>query len=156
MTHLFLKARHLTSRSSFGCGGIKTNERKRKRSKFSLFSLLQKNTCIRLPFSLALLLTFKQPQPQHNTYQYNNTKKHALLSDSLTFEKKREWGFFAFQLYDASEVIVGRFRKNHEPAATANIASSIIVPTGNTSGMAVFTVSVATARAPPESITVTL
>jgi hypothetical protein len=64
-------------------------------------------------------------------------------------------GFLCFSGYGVRVAIVGRFRK-YQPAATANMASSIMAPKGKASGMALFTLSVATARAPPESITVTL
>ena len=51
---------------------------------------------------------------------------------------------------------VGRFRKNHEPVATANIVSSIMVPKGIASGMVLSTVRTAVAMFPDVSIAVTL
>ena len=64
--------------------------------------------------------------------------------------------FFIFQIYRVVAANVGRFRRSHEPAATANIVSNIVVPKGNASGIVLSTVIVATALAPPVSIAVTL
>ncbi len=52
--------------------------------------------------------------------------------------------------------ILGRFRKSHEPDATAAEDSNNTAPKGRPSGIALFTLRVVLAKVPLESMAVTL
>ena len=104
----------------------------------------------------AMYATEQNPRAADPTRLVGPHKSKPTPRANLRKIERGDCGFSVFQVYGLIVVMVGRFRIHHEPAATANMASRIMVPKGKVSGMALFTLSVATARAPPVSMAVTL